>query len=61
MNPLRASSKLILAFTKLHVRLLPFTVHSATSVYGIQLPSTVYNFRQHLLYHNTSFIAFSMK
>ena len=26
----------------------------------IQLPSTEYNFRQHLLYHDASFIAFSM-
>ena len=26
----------------------------------MQLPSTVDNFRQHLLHHNTSFIAFSM-
>ena len=40
------------------MRLLPFMVHNATSVYEIQLPSTVDNFRQH--HHNTSFIAFSM-
>ena len=26
----------------------------------MQLPSTVDNFRQHLLHHDTSFIAFSM-
>ena len=27
---------------------------------AMQLPSTEYNFRQHLLHHNTSFFAFSM-
>ena len=42
------------------MRLLPFTVHNATSIRGIQLPSTIDNFSQHLLHHNTSFIAFSM-
>ena len=41
------------------MRLLPFTVHNATSIRGIQLPSTIDNFSQHLLHHNTSFIAFS--
>ena len=40
--------------------LLPFTVHNPTSNYGIQLPSTVDNFRQHLLHHNTLFVTFSM-
>ena len=39
---------------------LPFTVHNATSVYGTQLPSRVDNFREHLLNHKTSFIAFRM-
>ena len=33
---------------------------STTSGYGVQFPSTVDNFRQHLLHHNTSFIAFSI-
>ena len=46
--------------TNANARLLQFTVHNATSVYGIQLLSTVDNFRQHLLHHDTSFIAFSM-
>ena len=34
--------------------------YNATSVYGLQLPSTVDNFRQHLLHHNTLFVAFIM-
>ena len=42
------------------MRLLPFKVHYGNSAHGIQLPSTVDNFRQHLFHHDTSFIAFSM-
>ena len=37
-----------------------FRPRNTTSVHGRQLPSTVDNFRQHLVHHNTSFIAFSM-
>ena len=37
-----------------------FRPRNTTSVHGTQLPSTVENFRQHLLYLNISFIAFSM-
>ena len=55
-----ASSKLILTFTKwggVACETNSFTVHNATSVYGIQLPSTVDNFRQHLLHHiHTHFV-----
>ena len=51
-----ASSKLILTFTK-----WGGVACKITSVHGIQLPSTVDNFRQHLLHHDTSFIAFSTK
>ena len=36
-----------------------FRPGNTTSARGIQLPSTVDNFRQHLLHHNNSFIAFS--
>ena len=37
-----------------------FRPRNTTSVHGIQLPSTVDNFRQHLLHQDTSIIAFSM-
>ena len=37
-----------------------FRPRNTTSVHGRQLPSTVENFRQHLLYLNVSFVAFSM-
>ena len=37
-----------------------FRLRNTTSVHGIQLPSTVENFRQHLLSLNVSFIAFSL-
>ena len=37
-----------------------FRPRSTTSVHGRKLPSTVDNFRQHLLHHNTLFTALSM-
>ena len=45
--------------TSVHGPQCNFRPGNTTSAQGIQLPSTVDNFRQHLLHHNNSFIAFS--